>query len=285
MSSDSQNRSGSQSLKVGLFFAAIVLLSAWFAGVFDVPNADIESEPNGAVQAQSAQKTDEIKADKDKAALPPAPTVPAPEMDSAARRPSQIIAIAASPANPKGPVVVGLHGRGDTVMNFSQLSRRYPAQLAWRFVGAKLPFGRGKAWFLRDEKQQPTGIDDSVADIYTAVNAVGQHRKIALFGFSQGCMMIIHYLTQHPDSVAAAVCIGGSVIGPLQTHISSDARPPILFVGGTEDRVVPAAGTKDAIARLEALGFPTEHIEHFGGHSIPKSESQRIGQWLLDKTR
>jgi phospholipase/carboxylesterase len=175
--------------------------------------------------------------------------------------------------------VLGLHGRGDTAQAFSRVAGQLGPRLAWRFLGAPLPWREGRAWFSDHQRAAPEAeIASALAAIDEQVQLAGR-RPLAMFGFSQGCMMLLRYVALHPQALRAGVCIGGAVVGDLPTP---DDRPtsPILFVHGADDKVVPASAAREAIQAMENRGFATEFIEHGAGHSIPGQEVSRISDWL-----
>ena len=225
------------------------------------------------------------------AASAPAALRPLPSALTTRRNPPlEFIDVAAGAGAPDdGPLVVGLHGRGDTARAFSRLAPGLGRRLAWRFLRAPVPWQQGYAWFSDHRRQVPEAeIDSALAALDDQVqSAVGQ-RPVALFGFSQGCMMILRYLAVHPGKASAAVCVGGAVVGDLALP-GGPPTTPILFVHGVNDQVVPVTAAKEAIQAMENRGFHTEFIEHGGAHQVPTDELQRIAAWLtrrlaLDQT-
>ena len=237
---------------------------------------------------------------------PTAPTsavAPAPAVDSSAKQPtpsppttlrplpspptsrrnSPLVAIdvaAGAGAPDDGPLVVGLHGRGDTARAFSRVAPGLGRRLAWRFLRAPVPWQQGFAWFPDHRRQVPEAeIDAALAALDDQVQPAVGHRPVALFGFSQGCMMILRYLALHPKKVSAAVCLGGAVVGDLAMPVGTPTTP-VLFVHGVNDQVVPVTAAKEAIQAMENRGFHTEFIEHGGAHEIPADELPRIAAWL-----
>ncbi len=262
---------------VGVAFALVALASAWIA---TLGGDEPATPPAEATPAEASAAAADPAPPPEREEPPTRDPEPDPRARPGARRD---VVVVLKGESAKGPVVVGLHGRGDTAANFSRLGPRFSRRLAWRFPQARSPFSRGFAWFTRDEGGRVVGMAEAVEAVHAQVQQAGEGRPVGLFGFSQGCMVILHYVVAHPETVGAAVCVGGRVVGPLATHVSGAARPPILFVNGVEDPVVPAQGTRDAMQSLEALGFPTEHIEHPGGHTVPTEELARMSDWLVRK--
>ena len=199
-------------------------------------------------------------------------------------QPLAVVEVAAAPGVPvDGPLVFGLHGRGDTAQAFSRISGSFGQRLTWRFLAAPLPWQTGFAWFSDHRRKVPEAeIDAALAALHDHVSATARKRPVGLFGFSQGCMIILRYLALHPKQVAAAVCVGGAVVGDLGVP-GDHPTTPILFVHGTSDAVVPASAARAAIQDMENRGFQTEFIEHGGGHEIPADEVSRIANWMLAK--
>lgn len=281
MTAPRSSASSSRGLLVGAVFAVLALGSAWLSGGLD---------PIGQVKGPAAEQTPKLAAAAETPSRSPTPPAAAPPSEPVkvvvdpGPRPAVWRDVAARTSKARrGPLVIGLHGRGDNAENFARLAPRFPGALNWRFLQANTPFSRGFAWFIRGKGGRAEGISDSVNAIHQQVLSAGAGRPVALFGFSQGCMIILHYVVTHPGSIKAAACVGGSVVGALSTQPGGAARPPILFVNGAEDPVVSPQATRAAMQRVEGLGFPTEHIEHSGGHTVPREEINRIGTWLLTK--
>lgn len=214
---------------------------------------------------------------------------PAPAAAEAA--PTRLVRVDLPPnlAGAETPVIVGLHGRGDTVTGFSGLAGRLAKPgpdgplLAWRGLEAPYPWGPGKAWFLGD-RSRPEKLDEALALIGSELRELKQSgRKVAVFGFSQGCMMIAHLAVLAPDMMDAAVCVGGAVVGTLPKPPNGARMPPVLVIAGTSDPVVGIADQRALITALESHGIASERIEHPGAHTIPAAEIPAIRKWLRDK--
>lgn len=177
------------------------------------------------------------------------------------------------------PRVLALHGRGDTAADFARAGPQFSERVQFRALQAPLAWQNGWAWFPSGPRAAPTeAIEQAVARVQAHVLQAGE-RPLAMVGFSQGCMTLLHYLARHPERMRAAICIGGAAVGQLPTP-AGPVRTPILFVHGSADRMVPVAAARSAIQAMENRGFSTEFIEHAGGHEIPRDELPRIRGWL-----
>lgn len=187
-------------------------------------------------------------------------------------------------ADSKGPLVLALHGRGDTPEHFSAVAGRLGPKWTWRLLKAPLPWRENTQWFRSDAP------DQGHADMLAAERLVEAHvrsapgRKVALLGFSQGCFVAAHFVAEHPSQVAAVVCISGALAYPLDAKPAATATP-MLFVHGSEDQVVPLARGRDAADQLKKLGIAVEFTQHTEAHTIPESETAHIREWLERQLR
>ncbi|GEM_PF-2585219 len=241
-----------------------------------------------ATDKRAAEKSDQPVKTAQPKVDPSEPPKALGQLDSAGRRvkpkakpPGKWTDVAAQNGRP-AVNILALHGRGDTGRNFAEIARAFDPQLAWRFLEGPLTWrdSDGQQWFDSTALRAGRGnVNETVALVRAHIDAMDQ--PVVLFGFSQGCMTILHVLARSAHKVAAAVCIGGSVVGQLD--FSEGPRVPILFVYGSGDTVVPPTATRNAIQVFENRGFAAEQIEHAGQHSIPQGEMGRIGNWMLGK--
>ena len=227
-------------------------------------------------------------------APPPVASAPAPRpAPRPARAPEQARPVTLEHVDrPEGlgapgtPVLVGLHGRGDMAVGFAGLAAPIGGEghneigLAWHGLQGPYRFGSGASWFTGDRKQ-PVGLEASVAAVSAELRALRkQGRKVGLFGFSQGCMMIAHLVLTAPDAIDGAICIGGSAIGTLPTPTAGAKLPPVLLVAGTADAMVPIEEQRGLATVLQAAGVTTQTLEHPGGHRIPGEHVPAMRAWV-----
>lgn len=182
-------------------------------------------------------------------------------------------------ALPNGPLVIGLHGRGDSPERFSAIAARLGPRFAWRFLKAPLAWRENTQWFRNDASD---GGRQDVLDTLALIDAhvrQARGRKVAIVGFSQGCMVAAHYAAAHPSSIAAVICAGGALVFP-PSEVPAGAKPAMVFVHGTEDPIVPLSRAREARQQLENRGLPSEFVEHAEGHSLPEAEMPRLREWL-----
>jgi phospholipase/carboxylesterase len=181
---------------------------------------------------------------------------------------------------PDAPLVLLLHGRGDTPGHFAAIAGHLGSHLAFRALEAPWPFHEGHAWFRSDP---PDVLRADLEADYPALLAQIEHarpRPVALFGFSQGCMLAAHFAVAHPEAVRAIVCVGGALKFEPPVPPPGTPRPAFLFVHGTADPMVPIASARAAAQALDSRGFKTEFLEHRDGHTVPDAQGERIRTWL-----
>lgn len=252
----------------GVIVTAVLLLYA--------PAPAVRS-PDPATTPDSPPRSDAVDGP---AKPPPADPSDAASLAGADKRlPGTWVDQAPPDAAAGAPLVIGLHGRGDTPEHFSGLSGRIGPRLAWRFLKAPLPWRENSQWFRMDAG------DGGRADMEQALTLVDAHvrsagsRKVALFGFSQGCFVAAHYAAAHPDRIAAVLCAGGGLVYS-PPELAPGPRPALLFFHGSEDAVIPITRAREAKQQLENRGMACEMIVHAEGHSLPDAELPRLRAWL-----
>lgn len=109
------------------------------------------------------------------------------------------------------------------------------------------------------------------------------HDKVALLGFSQGCMMSLFVGLRRQSPVAAILGYSGALVAPHKLADEIVSRPPVLLVHGEADPVVPFQMLAAAQAGLEAVGVEVQTLSRPGlGHGIDE-EGIRHGAALLNR--
>lgn len=175
-------------------------------------------------------------------------------------------------ANSASPLLVGLHGRGDTAEHFARVWHNFPAKLEIALALAPLPYGDGRAWF----DWPPDMTDDALADAVSAAEAklwpaiaqLAHGRKVIICGFSQGAVLAYVIAARHPDAVAYAFPIAGRM--PRTLFPRGNVRTaPVYALHGTADARIEIDAAREAIAAFTAAGATAELHEFAGiGHTI-----------------
>ena len=150
----------------------------------------------------------------------------------------------------------------------------------------------GYQWFsLQDRSPEPieAGVRAAapMVDRFIDENCAARDLtpdRVALFGFSQGCMMSLFVGLRRPSPLAAILGYSGTLVAPDKLADEVVSRPPVLLVHGEADPVVPFQALSKAQAALEGAGVDVQTISRPGlGHGIDE-EGIRAGAALLHRT-
>ncbi len=209
---------------------------------------------------------------------------------------SSLSFVSQDPASGERPqqLIILSHGYGSNKHDLISLAP-YFAQIApdALFLSPDAPqpceMGMGRQWFSLN----PYEMEHMARGAYRAADTLNgfideqlsQHKlppeKLALIGFSQGCMMSLHVGLRREQTIAGILGYSGALLddGRLAEELAS--KPPVCLVHGEADPVVPFAAMGAAEAKLSALSVPVEtHPRPHLPHSIDP-EGIAIGQQFL----
>jgi phospholipase/carboxylesterase len=185
-------------------------------------------------------------------------------------------------------LLIVLHGLGDSYLGYTWLPEELnDPKLNYLLLNAPDMFYEGFAWYdLYDD--QAGGIIRSRKLLFNLFAELKENgwdlSKVALFGFSQGCVMCLDVGLRYPEVFAGICGVSGYLFADknFASEISSKAKEQKwLFTYGSEDTVVPRAGTLQSIAMLQSLEIPLLAKEFNKGHTIePNEELPFIKNWL-----
>ncbi len=190
-------------------------------------------------------------------------------------------------ADASTPVVVALHGRGDTAAGFVGLARRLELDARVIVAEAPLPFGNigGRQWFdgtsaeaTQQVRARLDELDELLKDLAAKYPGAG---KPGLVGFSQGAMLGLMAAAERPDRFRTVIALSGRLMDGV-TGVAGDG-PAILVVAGTKDGIIPQADSWAAAQTLEGLGRKVERFSFQGAHSVPPSAIAEVGRFF-DRT-
>jgi phospholipase/carboxylesterase len=195
-------------------------------------------------------------------------------------------------------LVVFLHGYGADGADLIDIGRMWQSLLPdTAFVSPHAPqlcphTARGRQWFpltFRNPRERWDGVNAAhpiLAD-FLAQELQDQGLdadKLALVGFSQGCMMSLHTGLRLPASPASILGYSGMVVAPNKEEgadVPLANAPPVLLIHGADDEVIPAEALPMSVALLRAQGLNPEHyLSPNLGHGIDTEGLQRGGLFL-----
>jgi phospholipase/carboxylesterase len=181
-------------------------------------------------------------------------------------------------------LLVLLHGYGADADDLFPIARQLaPVLPGTAIVSLEAPeeipggmFG-GRQWFpiaRIDPAELDHGAQMARGYVTTALKGLKQRFElewgdIALFGFSQGCMMSLEVGLRLPEPLAYVLGYSGALPAPDRALSEASSRPPFLLVHGEDDAVVPFSSMDEAAKTLAELGAPVETFVRPGlGHGI-----------------
>ena len=126
----------------------------------------------------------------------------------------------------------------------------------------------GRQWFSLHDRT-PTVLEAGAAAAAPALNAtidaecarLGLGRgAVALAGFSQGAMMVLHTGLRRAPAPLGILAYSGALLATPALEHAIAAHPPVLLVHGQGDQVVPFARGLEAEAALRRLGVPVQTL-------------------------
>jgi phospholipase/carboxylesterase len=175
-------------------------------------------------------------------------------------------------ADDTSPLLVVLHGRGDTADNFARVWQDLPVKLAIAVADAPMAYGDGRQWYDfrpgMSDRDFATALGDAEARVWPAIAELAHGRKLLLAGFSQGANLTYLMATRHPDAIAYAFPFSGrlpiALTPPAGTHLA-----PVYALHGNRDQTIAIDDARRTIAAFQAIGGTAELHELDGvGHTI-----------------
>lgn len=177
-------------------------------------------------------------------------------------------------------LVVLLHGEGGSGQEVIDLALNWAPELPKAdFLAAEAPFPAeaGARWFPGEgfcAEAISAGLDicapllDAFLDEMLAARRLpGDH--LALVGFSQGAMLALDVGLRRAVPPAVIIAFGGALPETRDVGAAPRARPPVVFIHGEADDVVPLADMIATRDRLKGLGLPAKSMRRPGlGHGV-----------------
>ncbi len=164
------------------------------------------------------------------------------------------------------PMVVALHGNGDTANNFYETALDQ-LKISARIVlfQGPIPYGRGNAWpwSSDDFSQYGKAFTEAVDALALKYPTLG---RPILFGFSGGGMMAYYQAIKHGDRYAYIFPVSGRLSKDLLGDGGIRIGAEVIAFHGMSDSVVSINGGKEAVALLRESGADVIFSEFKGGH-------------------
>lgn len=183
------------------------------------------------------------------------------------------------------PIVLALHGRGDTAAGFMGLARRLELEARVVVAEAPLPFGNigGRQWFeAATAESLRARLDELDKLLATFAERYPEAGRPVLLGFSQGAMLVMLALAERPERYRAGIALSGRLVERPADAARVDATSPeakatpVLVVAGTKDGIIPQEASWSAADELSRLGREVERFSFVGAHSVPPAAIEAV---------
>jgi phospholipase/carboxylesterase len=172
-------------------------------------------------------------------------------------------------------LLIAFHGLGDSMEGYRWMPDELNLPwLNYLLVNAPDDYYGGFSWYDIYGKPEP-GIARSRAMISELLDlqiARGFPAEcITLFGFSQGCLMVLETALRYPSRLAGLIGVSGYVhdVQGLVNSLSAQAREQrVLMTHGTEDPLIPIAPVRQQVRILREAGIQIEWREFRKVHTI-----------------
>ena len=243
----SRGRLGSLVLLVG----ALLALTVW--ALADGANAPVASVPRSPVEPEKTPAA-------------------APEKLSFVERTS-----GGASAEDTLPMLIVLHGLGDTPEDFLELFAGLREKARVIAVRAPDPWSVGTSWYpihgtpsekSRAIRRRADAVAELARTLPRARPTVG---KPVVSGFSQGGVLSFALAADHAALFRAALPIAGAWPSDLPTPTKPPPGFSVLAFHGERDRRIPFADGEDAVKRLASAGYHATMRSFPGvGHGVPE---------------
>ncbi|MEC4677162.1 MAG: hypothetical protein VST69_00210, partial [Nitrospirota bacterium] len=164
------------------------------------------------------------------------------------------------------PLLVALHGNGDTADNFYDTALdqfNIPARII--LIQGPIPYGRGNAWPWSpdDFKQYGTAVTEAVDALSLKYPTLG---KPILFGFSGGGMMAYYQAVKHGNRYSYIFPVSGQLSKDLLGDEVFNVGAQVIAFHGLNDSIVSISGGRSAVNLLRENGADVSISEFKGGH-------------------
>lgn len=195
---------------------------------------------------------------------------------------------------PHTPIVIGLHGWGQSCRGFSR--RLGPLadagfavvvpQAPHQFYVSMDPKKVGFSWLTMYERDR--SIAEFVEGLSAVIDDVGakhglETSRVFIIGFSQGVSMAHRFAVSGVAAVAAIAACAADLPPDVEAQLPAPHLYPVLIVHAHEDPIVPWEKGESAAAAIDRAGHPVDVHRFGGGHTLPADVVKHIATWFQSR--
>lgn len=178
------------------------------------------------------------------------------------------------------PLVVAIHGLGDTPGGLAPLFEGFPLPARVVLPRAPTPHAGGGSWFplpwdRGGEAVFEQGVAAAAAHLAELLETLPRERptrgRPVVTGFSQGGILAFALASTRPDLVSTAIPIAGGLPRGLWPRAlpRGAVGVPVRALHGRNDEVLPPGPAEALVAHLRRLGFDAElRLYPDTGHAV-----------------
>lgn len=180
------------------------------------------------------------------------------------------------------PMLIMLHGAGDTAENFLSWYDDFKAPVRIIVFQGPFDYGRGYTWAGRKGVEDTVSVAQSInASINELLDTYPTKGKPMVFGFSRGAILA-YYLAISSEQYSYVVPVSGYLdtqLLPAETGTYFE-YPGIYAFHGTRDQVISIAQDRSSIQSLQRLNIKATLAEYPSRHLPDEQMQQAIKQQI-----
>ncbi len=181
------------------------------------------------------------------------------------------------------PLIIGLHGDGDTVGNFYEtLLDDLDLNATIMIIQGPNAYSRGHRWPNAGPEQKLYG--DALADVIQQLSIkYNSMDKPILTGFSGGGSMAYYLAATHPELFSHIIPVAGILRTKLVSENDIDSVKISVF-HGKKDQVVPFVHGVQAVSSFKKAGYDIDFTELPGDHLSVFLDGHSVFKKLLEES-
>ena len=195
------------------------------------------------------------------------------------------------PSRPEAPVLVLVHGLGDTPEGILSLAGALQLEVEPHAPQAPAPWNKGFSWFSPGAASQDPA--ELCAEVQVAADRIAEdlrrldlsnkgRRKVALTGFSQGGILAFQLAFRHGELFDVVAPLAGHIPAPcLPSGRPGPTTPQVVAFHGEADPLLPVGNVRDGIDTLARQGWPARLLTYPAlTHQVSRALVEDLSQSL-----